>query len=164
MINIGDFMNYLLILFLKILENTLATLRLILVSNGKKWLGAILLFITSIIWIISSHIAIIDLNITMVLIFSLGSLIGSYIGSVLEEKLAFGNNVIFCISEKRITIDLRNLGYIVTEMEGNGIESKKFILMVVLKRKQNKEFIQNINILDSNAIIISGNTNILYTK
>lgn len=164
MINIGDFMNYLLILFLKILENTLATLRLILVSNGKKWLGAILLFITSIIWIISSHIAIIDLNITMVLIFSLGSLIGSYIGSVLEEKLAFGNNVIFCISEKRITIDLRNLGYIVTEMEGNGIESKKFILMVVLKRKQNKEFIQNINSLDSNAIIISGNTNILYTK
>lgn len=164
MINIGDFMNYLLILFLKILENTLATLRLILVSNGKKWLGAILLFITSIIWIISSHIAIIDLNIAMVLIFSLGSLIGSYIGSVLEEKLAFGNNVIFCISEKRITIDLRNLGYIVTEMEGNGIESKKFILMVVLKRKQNKEFIQNINSLDSNAIIISGNTNILYTK
>lgn len=164
MINIGDFMNYLLILFLKILENTLATLRLILVSNGKKWLGAILLFITSIIWIISSRIAIIDLNITMVLIFSLGSLIGSYIGSVLEEKLAFGNNVIFCISEKRITIDLRNIGYIVTEMEGNGIESKKFILMVVLKRKQNKEFIQNINSLDSNAIIISGNTNILYTK
>lgn len=164
MINIGDFMNYLLILFFKILENTLATLRLILVSNGKKWLGAVLLFITSILWIISSHIAIIELNIAMVFLFSLGSLMGSYIGSVLEEKLAFGNNVIFCINERRITNDLRNIGYIVTEIEGNGIENKKYILMVVLKRKQNKEFIHHVNILDSNAIIVSGNTNILYAK
>lgn len=157
-------MNYLLIFFLKILENSLATLRLILVSNGKKWLGAILLFITSIIWIISSRIAIIHINLIMVLIFSFGSLIGSYVGSFIEEKLAIGNNMIVCISNKKIDTDLRNLGYIVTCLNGNGKNSEKQVLLIVMKRNQNKELISNITKLDHEAIIVSEHTNILYAK
>lgn len=157
-------MNYILIFFLKVLENSLATLRLILVSNGKKWLGAILLFTTSILWIISSHIAIIDINLIMVLIFSIGSLIGSYVGSFMEEKLAIGNNLVICISEKKIEDSLRNLGYIVTSMEGKGVTTQKKILFIILKRNQNKELIHHITKLDSNAIIVSESTNILYAK
>ena len=100
-------MNYLLIFFFKLLENTLSTLRLILVSNGKKILGSILLFLVSIVWIISSSIAIINLNIEMILVFSIGSLVGSYIGSLIEEKLALGNNILICISNKKISDNLR---------------------------------------------------------
>lgn len=157
-------MNYLLIFLLKVLENSLATLRLILVSNGKKWLGAILLFTTSIIWIISSRIAIININLMMILIFSFGSLIGSYAGSLIEEKLAIGNNMIVCISNKRIDSDLRNLGYIVTCLDGNGKDSEKQVLLVVIKRNRNKELISNIISLDKSAVIVSEHTNILYAK
>lgn len=157
-------MNYLLIFFLKVLENSLATLRLILVSNGKKWLGAILLFTTSIIWIISSRIAIININLAMILIFSFGSLIGSYVGSLIEEKLAIGNNMIVCISNKKIDSDLRKFGYIVTCLNGNGKDSTKQVLLIVIKRNQNKELISNITKLDNEAVIVSEHTNILYAK
>lgn len=157
-------MKYLIIFNLKIIENSLATLRLILVSNGKKWLGAFLLFTTSIIWIVSSHIAIIDINISMVLIFSVGSLLGSYIGSILEEKMAIGNNMLICITQKQMSKILRQNGYIITKIEGYGKDSKKEVLFVILKRNQNKDLISLIRSLDQEAIIVSEHTNILYAK
>ena len=157
-------MKYLIIFNLKIIENSLATLRLILVSNGKKWLGAFLLFTTSIIWIVSSHIAIIDINISMVLIFSVGSLLGSYIGSILEEKMAIGNNMLICITQKQMSEILRQNGYIITKVEGYGKDSKKEVLFVILKRNQNKDLISLIRSLDQEAIIVSEHTNILYAK
>lgn len=157
-------MKYLIIFILKIIENSLATLRLILVSNGKKWLGAFLLFTTSIIWIVSSHIAIIDINISMVLIFSVGSLLGSYIGSILEEKMAIGNNMLICITQKQMSEILRQNGYIITKIEGYGKDSKKEVLFVILKRNQNKDLISLIRSLDQEAIIVSEHTNILYAK
>lgn len=157
-------LKYLIIFILKIIENSLATLRLILVSNGKKWLGAFLLFTTSIIWIVSSHIAIIDINISMVLIFSVGSLLGSYIGSILEEKMAIGNNMLICITQKQMSEILRQNGYIITKIEGYGKDSKKEVLFVILKRNQNKDLISLIRSLDQEAIIVSEHTNILYAK
>lgn len=157
-------LKYLIIFILKIIENSLATLRLILVSNGKKWLGAFLLFTTSIIWIVSSHIAIIDINISMVLIFSVGSLLGSYIGSILEEKMAIGNNMLICITQKQMSEILRQNGYIITKIEGYGKDSKKEVLFVILKRNQNKDLISLIRSLDQKAIIVSEHTNILYAK
>lgn len=157
-------LKYLIIFILKIIENSLATLRLILVSNGKKWLGAFLLFTTSIIWIISSHIAIIDISISMVLIFSVGSLLGSYIGSILEEKMAIGNNMLICITQKQMSEILRQNGYIITKVEGYGKDSKKEVLFVILKRNQNKDLISLIRSLDQEAIIVSEHTNILYAK
>lgn len=157
-------LKYLIIFILKIIENSLATLRLILVSNGKKWLGAFLLFTTSIIWIVSSHIAIIDINISMVLIFSVGSLLGSYIGSILEEKMAIGNNMLICITQKQMSEILRQNGYIITKIEGYGKDSKKEVLFVILKRNQNKDLISLVRSLDQEAIIVSEHTNILYAK
>lgn len=129
-------MTYLFIFGLRILENSLATLRLILVSNGKKLLGSILLSLTSIIWLTSSSIAIKNINIIMVLIFSIGSLVGSFVGSIIEEKLAIGNNLLICIASKPICDDLRNKGYIVTKLRGEGYkDDSKDVLLIVTKEK-----------------------------
>ena len=51
-------MTYLIIFLLKIVENTIATLRLIIVANGKKLLGAVLNFIMSIVWVISTSLVV----------------------------------------------------------------------------------------------------------
>lgn len=158
-------MTYLFIFGLRILENSLATLRLILVSNGKKLLGSILLALTSIIWLTSSSIAIKNINIIMVLIFSIGSLVGSFVGSLIEEKLALGNNLLICIASKPICDDLRSKGYIVTKVQGEGYkDDSKDILLIVTKRKLNRELISIISNLDSDAVIVSEYTNILYSK
>ena len=55
-------LTYILIFILKIIENTLSTLRLIIVSNGKKKIGAILNGFIATVWIFSISITIIDVN------------------------------------------------------------------------------------------------------
>jgi len=86
--------NYIYIFIFKIIEDSLATLRLILVSNGKKFLGAILQFIVTVIWIWLTGYVLIDFMKDMfkVCAFALGSLFGSYFGSLIEEKIALGTN------------------------------------------------------------------------
>ena len=80
---------YILVFICKIIENTLSTLRIIILSKGRKKLGAILQGVVTIVWIFSARIIILNINKDMLklLAFVIGSMIGSYIGSVIEEKV-----------------------------------------------------------------------------
>ena len=84
-------MTYFIIFIFKLLENALATLRIIVIANNKKVFGAILTFIISIIWIISVSYIVFDFkDYLKIIVFAIGSAIGSFLGNVLEEKLALG--------------------------------------------------------------------------
>ena len=147
-------MVYLFIFICKILENSIATLRLIIVSNGKKLEGAILNFILSFIWIISTSLVVLNNNIYKVLIFAIGSLIGSYVGSILEEKIALGNNMLFVVSKKYKKINNLENTYLIN----------KDILMIMVKRKERKKIIDKILNIDNKAIIISESAKQLVLK
>ena len=138
-------MIYLFIFICKILENSIGTLRLIIVSNGKKLEGAILNFILSLIWIISTSLVVLNNNIYKILIFAIGSLIGSYIGSLLEEKIALSKNMLFIVKKKYKKISKLENTYLIN----------KDILMIMVKRKKRKEIIDKILNIDNKAIIIS---------
>ena len=79
---------YILILTFKIIENTLSTLRIIVVADRKKIIGAILQGTVSLIWVISTSLVVIDIkNPIKIISFTLGAIIGSYLGSTIEEKI-----------------------------------------------------------------------------
>ena len=153
---------YILIFLSKVIENTLSTLRLIIVANGKKLLGAILNFIIALVWIFVTGAVIV--NITedpfKVIFFALGSFIGSYVGSIIEEKVALGNNMLFTVVAKevasKIVNTLKNNGHIVTVLTGEKTDNK-IILMIVIKRKKRHDVVKLIRELDKNSIIISEN-------
>ena len=139
-------MTYLIIFLLKILENTLGTLRLIIVSNGKKLEGAILNFLLAIVWVISTSMVVINNDIFKIFVFALGSLIGSYVGSIIEEKIALGNNMLLVISKKyeQMKNSIADYdSYIVNEN----------ILMIMVSRKKRKSIIKIILNIDQNAKI-----------
>ena len=118
---------------------------MIIVSNGKKLEGAILNFILSFIWIISTSLVVLNNNIYKILIFAIGSLIGSYMGSILEEKIALGYNMLFIVSKEYKKISKLENTYLIN----------KDILMIMVKRKKRKEIIDKILNIDNKAIIIS---------
>ena len=74
---------YIFIFISKIIENALATLRFIVVANGKKLLGAFLNGIIALIWIFVTGIVIINVkeDPIKIIMFCLGSIVGSYLGS-----------------------------------------------------------------------------------
>ncbi len=141
-------MTYLIIFLLKILENTLGTLRLIIVSNGKKLEGAILNFLLAIVWVISTSMVVINNDIFKIFVFALGSLIGSYVGSIIEEKIALGNNMLLVISKK-----YEQMKNSITDYDSYIVNEN--ILMIMVSRKKRKAVIKIILNIDHNAKIFS---------
>ena len=150
---------YIAIFVFKIIEDALATLRLIVVSNGKKKLGAILQFVVTLIWIILTGSVLMGLqkDIFKAIAFAFGSLFGSYLGSFLEEKMALGTNIFMVEvnSNKAIKkkINIKKEGFqiskIKSDVDGN------VILMITGARKMTKKIVSIIKDTDKEAIILS---------
>jgi len=153
------------ILMFKIIENALATLRIIVIANGKKKLGAFLQFIIALIWIFVTGTVIsnVDEDPLKILFFALGSLLGSYIGSVLEEKIAMGNNVLMVVVNndiaKKIEQELK-IKKMTTNLELSSFG--KTLLMVAIPRKMKNSIIKIIKKLDNNAIILSERVQVIH--
>ncbi|MBE6149158.1 MAG: hypothetical protein E7170_00355 [Firmicutes bacterium] len=145
-------MVYFFIFISKIIENAISTLRLILVANGKKFLGAILNLIISLIWIISTSLVIIDIqnDYFKIVVFIFGSFLGSYVGSLIEEKIAIGSNMLFLVSKKEIEIKncLDKLNY-------NSYIINDDILIIMVDRKKRKDVLNIVKNIDNDVIIIS---------
>ena len=141
MIYIGIFIS-------KILENTLSTLRIIVVSNGKKKLGAILQGLVALIWIFVTGVVIIDINkdIVKIIFFVIGSIAGSYLGGLLEEKIALGTNLVIIKSNK-----LDELKYVFRKYN---IIIKDNYLLFISQRKNTKDIVNKTSSIDNNSKII----------
>ena len=152
-----NIMTYLFIFFAKVIENSIATLRLIVVSNGKKLLGAILNFIMSLAWVISTGLVVINIKEDpfKIVIFALGCFIGSYIGSYMEEKMALGSNMLFVITKPNYISIIKNkleeLKYTNYSLDNE----EKSMLLIMVERKKRKEILNMIREVDKEAIIIS---------
>lgn len=148
---------YLAIFLSKIIENAVGTLRLIVVANGKKKLGAILQGIVALVWIFGTGIVIVDINkdIFKIVIFVIGSIVGSYLGSIIEEKIALGSNMLICVTkeenEKTIKEKLKTF-QITTLCEKDNNYS---VLLIVLKRKEISKISKILKQIDKEIIIIS---------
>ena len=149
--------TYLLIFFLKIFENAINTLRLLYTSSNQKFLSSLLQMLCSLLFITTTSMVVINSNdFLVIIIYSLGCTIGSYIGSVLEEKIALGNNIIICITEKDIMDNIRNNGYKLTSTKGTGLDIKN-IIFIMTSRKKKRKLVKLLKELDENIFIMSGN-------
>lgn len=148
---------YIFIFISKIIENALATLRLIVVANGKKLLGAFLNGIIAIIWLFVTGIVIINVkeDPIKIIIFCLGSIVGSYLGSLIEEKIAMGTNMLICVvnSMYESFVKERLNNYQITTLCEK--DKNHSILFITLKRKEIYKTSKIIKSIDTNANIIS---------
>lgn len=154
-----NFLIYFAIFIFKIIEDALATLRLIVVSNGKKKLGAILQFLVTLIWIILTSSVLIGLkdDIFKAIAFAFGSLFGSYLGSFLEEKIALGTNIFMVEIENSKSlklIDILEKEKFNTSRVRSG-NDKNTILVVTGRRKDKGKIVSLIRKIDEKAIILS---------
>ncbi len=153
-------MLYLLIFSSKVIENALSTLRLIVVSNGKKKLGATLQGVIAIVWIIVTGVVVININKDplKIVFFALGSLVGSYIGSLIEEKIALGSNLLTIVVSKdmedKVVRKIDELNYKVTIIDGRGLKKERSILLIIVSRKERVDLIKEIKKIDKDALVV----------
>ncbi len=147
--NNGDYMIYLAIFISKIIENALSTLRIIVVSNGKKKLGALLQGLVTLVWLLVTGIVIVDIDkdIFKIIAFCIGSLVGSYIGSIIEEKIALGT--------VKLTIESNHYKEIYNKLKECPIEINNKKISIITKRRNIKRIVSAILYIDNNSKILS---------
>jgi uncharacterized protein YebE (UPF0316 family) len=156
---------YLMILVGKIIEVSIATVRIMLISRGEKTKGSILMLAEVSLWLIITGTVLVGFqeDIWRSAVFVLACAIGSYIGSLIEGKLAFGlcsiqvivaqDNMAHENAAMNLAESLRANNYAVTVMEGRGKKGKRDILVLHLKRKRIHAAILIIKSMIKDAVI-----------
>ncbi len=136
---------YLMIFLGKILEVTIGTLRMVMINRGERVQGSIVAFFEITLWlfvtgtVLSGFIE--NLDVIRWLVFAVAFSLGNYFGSWLESKLAFGLSSIQVIVSQdtqweSLVHELRDCGFAVTVLEGQGKDGAREVLILHLKRKR----------------------------
>lgn len=139
----------LLIIFARILDVSLGTMRIILISKGLKKFAPIIGFFEVLIWIIVVKQIITDINSPIAYFaYAFGYAMGTYIGIFIEEKLSLGRVMIRIItpddsSELEELLRSNKLG--LTSITAKGKDGMVKIIISILNRK---ELNQNLKILN----------------
>jgi len=145
----------LLIFLARILDVSVGTLRIIFVSKGFKGLAALLGFVESLVWVLAISQVFQNLNSWITyLAFAAGFSAGNYVGILLEERIAMGNQLIRVITRRdaeELDLYLRQGGYAVTSVDAEGIEGPVKILFTVCKRRELEKIIGIIKCYNPNA-------------
>ena len=153
------------IFILRLIDQSLGTLRTLYVNKGKPFFGAILGFIESGIWIIAISQVIQDLNDPYLAIgYALGFAAGTIVGSYIESSIAIGDVVIRIFSpkdsdSKKLAKELRSKGYGVTVINGEGMEGEVTISWCVTPRKKVKDVLKIVSTISPDAYITTESTN-----
>lgn len=132
--------SYLFIFFARVTDVSLFTIRMLFIVRGKRKQAAIIGFFEVIIYITALGKVVSGLSdYRNLLVYALGYACGNYVGSFIEEKLAIGKITaqIVCkhYNGQNVAEKLRDEGFGVTVVEGEGRDGMRNILNVMLNRK-----------------------------
>jgi uncharacterized protein YebE (UPF0316 family) len=129
------------IFFAKLLEVSIATVRVVLTARGNRLVSSLLASIEVTLWIIVASTVLLGIteDPLRAVAYGLAYAIGIYVGIAIEDKLALGLAQIEVIAEeeeaKQITEKLRGLGYGVTTFTCEGLEGHKLSIVLKIHRK-----------------------------
>ena len=153
------------IFLLRLLDQTLGTLRILYVNKGKPLFGAILGFIESAIWIVAISQVIQDLNDPFLIFgYALGFAAGTIMGSYIENTIAIGDIVVRIFVPKdsdseKVAEQLRTNGLGVTIINGEGMQGEVTIAWCVTPRKRLKEVMKIVSVITPDAYVTTEPTN-----
>lgn len=157
----GTVWVYLIIFAGKIIEVTLGTLRIVLINRGERAIGACIALIEISLWLLIAGNVLSDYQSDplKMLTYALAYALGNYMGSWLEERLAFGLCSVQTVVMDRETSDaicgaLRQNGFAVTELSVQGRDNDThFMLLTTLRRKLADEAITLVQGIAPKAVI-----------
>lgn len=152
---------YLIIFTGKIVEVSLGTLRLVLINRGERLVGSMIALIEILLWLIIAGNVLSDYQSDplKMLSYAFAYALGNYLGSWLEERLAFGLSSVQIVVTDKPTNDtiseaLRKNGFGVTELTAQGREGEtRYMLLSTLRRKLADEAIAHVQQIAPKAMI-----------
>jgi len=136
--SITVFTTFWLIVLARITDVSLDTIRMVSVIQGRRMFAAVLGFFQATVFICA--VAKVLLNVDQpvyAVAYGFGFAAGTYLGMVIEQRLAFGKQLVFLLTAKgpELAKVLRAGGYRVAEIKGNVPEGDRTILCVEIQRR-----------------------------
>ena len=134
-------MIYALIFLAKLFEVALMTIRLVLTTKGNKVAAALIAAVEITIWLVVTSTVLLGLREDPLLAVALGLayVVGTFLGILIEDKLALGLAQIEAITEieeaKQLAAKLREHGYGVTTFDCHGLDGRKLAINLKIHRK-----------------------------
>lgn len=146
------------IFFGRICDVTLGTLRIIFVSKGERYKAPIVGFFEVFIWVvIISQIFAHANSIIAYLSYAAGYAAGNYVGILVENKIAFGYQLIRAYTKKEVSeliksLNKENIG--ATFVRGEGAVSQVHIVEIVIDRKSMNKALDTITKFDNDLFYL----------
>ncbi len=156
--------GYLFIFLARVADVTLATIRMLMVVQGRKIHAAIIGFFEVSIYVtaLSKVVGNLD-NPGNLLAYALGYACGNYIGITIENRIALGNLAAQVILKEENNIELikklRDSGFGVTVLHGEGKEGSREILQIAINRKDLANLKNIVYSYDKEAFITTNSVN-----
>lgn len=130
----------LVVFFLRVTDVSMATLRMLLTVRNRRVLAPLIGFFEVLIWVAAIGIVVQHLQSPLHVIgYAGGFATGSFVGLLIEERLALGLATIRTVVRSggaELSMELRDAGFGVTELRGQGREGPVEVLYAVLPRRQ----------------------------
>lgn len=157
------FLDLLIIFVLKVLDVGLATVRIVLLSRGKKGEAAVLGLVESLVWVLAIARVLSGLDDpARIAAFVLGFGAGTYVGALVEERLAIGQSLLRIVAPldtPRVAEALRARGFGATVVNGDGRDGEVRITFCVVPRKAVSGVVDLIESANPDAFITIESTN-----
>lgn len=164
---------YVLVFVGKAAGNMVGTIKLILVNRGERFKASVLTLAQMSLFIIITGTVLVGLqdDIWRLVVYLGGATLGSYLGSLIEGKLAFGLGSIQVIVPQSssaevniaqaLTEKLRDNGFAVTMLDGQGEQGRQDLLLLHLKRKRMPKAKAIISSFLSTAVIVENDVKMM---
>ena len=144
-----------LIFLARLTDVSLSTLRIVLVTMGKRNIAPLIGFIEAFIWLLAIGQIMQNLtNIMSYLAYAGGFATGTYLGMWLEQRIALGMVMVRVITGKTaddLVLTLKETNYRFTHLKAEGKYGDVGVVFSIVKRKSLPKFLHLINTHNPNA-------------
>ncbi|HEY5909538.1 MAG TPA: DUF5698 domain-containing protein [Verrucomicrobiae bacterium] len=155
--NLTVFVTFWLIVLARIVDVSLDTVRMVSVVQGRRGFAAVLGFFQALVFICA--VAKVLLNMSQpayAFAYAVGFATGTYLGMLIEQRLAFGRQLVFLLTPKgpELAEVLRAGDYRLAELRGHTRDGDLTILSVDVARREAQKLIRIASAVDERCIVI----------
>ena len=149
--------TFVLIVLARIIDITLDTVRTVAIVQGRRVFAAILGFFEAVIYVTAIAKVLLNMDHPIyALAYGLGFAMGTFLGITIEQRLAFGLQVVslFTRNGAELAKGLISAGYRVAEVLGHIRDAEVTILYVEIPRKQVPKLIHDAATIDEECFCV----------
>jgi len=146
-----------LIVLARIIDVSLDTIRVVSVIQGRRSFAAVLGFFEAVIYICAVAKVLMNMNQPVyALAYGLGYASGTYLGMLIEQRLAFGKQLVFFLTPKgpELARALRAQDYRVAEVKAHIQEGELTLICVQILRREAQKLIRVASAVDERCVFI----------